>query len=349
MYPNRLLWADLLRISAIFAMVVLHVAAAEWNTAAMHSTEWQIMNIYDSAARWCVPVLIMLSGMLFLNPKKEVSTTQLFKKNILRIFLALLFWGIAYQLFKYYRYNVSLTFQTTSAIFYKILFGIPRYHLWFLYTIIGLYLLTPALRIFVANSKKKDIVYVLWLFFIIGTCVPLVNTILKLNQLSYSLNKLLPELTGYAGYYLAGYYFSAYELSKKHKITIYILGVVSVLFTILFTSYISFKTDEKIGALYEYLLPTTLFISFAVFIAFRRFFKTTNLKNNTLITHLSVCTFGIYLTHDFFIQLLSMSGITALSFSPLVSIPVLSVLIFSLSYFFTSIIRTIPIVKKYIT
>lgn len=349
MYPNRLLWADMLRITAIFAMVLLHVAAAEWNSVRVDSTEWQAMNLYDGAVRWCVPVLIMLSGMLFLNPKKDVPISKLFKKNILRIFLALVFWGIAYQLFKYYRYNVSITFQTASAILYKILFGIPRYHLWFLYTIIGLYLLTPALRLFIANSKKKDIEYVLWLFFIIGTCFPLVNTIFKINHLPYTLNKLIPELTGYVGYYIAGYYFTTYELQKKHKIGLYIAGIASVLFTIVFTAIISHIQQEKQDVMYVYLLPNTLFASFAIFIAFRDGLKTINLKNDKIISHLSLCTFGIYLTHDFFIQLLSMTGITTLSFSPFISIPVLSLLIFSLSYFFTSIIRTIPIVKKYIT
>ena len=129
----------------------------------------------------------------------------------------------------------------------------------------------------------------------------------------------------------------------------YLLGLSSILFTILFTAFISFRTNEKNGVMYDYLLPNTLFAAFAVFIAFQSFFKTKSFKNNALITHLSVATFGIYLTHDFFIQLLSMSGITTLSFSPLVSIPVLSVLIFSLSYFLTSIIRTIPTAKKYLT
>ena len=56
--------------------------------------------------------------------------------------------------------------------FAKIPFGPPWYHLWYLYMLIGLYLLVPLYRIFTKNTTEKQFLYLLILFFIFGLCLP---------------------------------------------------------------------------------------------------------------------------------------------------------------------------------
>ena len=70
---NRIVYADLLRIIATFAVIVLHVSVSKWYESPIREYNWQMFNIYDSLVRWSVPVFVMISGMFFLNPNKEID------------------------------------------------------------------------------------------------------------------------------------------------------------------------------------------------------------------------------------------------------------------------------------
>ena len=93
---GRLLYADVLRIFAAIAVIILHTSSFDWYSTPVSSYEWQMFNIYDSATRWCVPVFLMLSGMLFLNVEKPMPTSRIYLKYIPRILSALVFWGVFY-------------------------------------------------------------------------------------------------------------------------------------------------------------------------------------------------------------------------------------------------------------
>ena len=82
---KRIVYADLLRIIATFAVIVLHVSASKWYDTPVKDFNWQIYNLYDSLVRWSVPIFVMLSGMFFLNPEKFIPTSNIIKKYIFRI------------------------------------------------------------------------------------------------------------------------------------------------------------------------------------------------------------------------------------------------------------------------
>lgn len=112
---KRIVYADLLRIFATFAVIVLHVSASKWSDTPVKDFNWQIYNLYDSLVRWAVPIFVMLSGMFFLNPEKFISTSNIIKKYIFRILLAIIVWGLFYQAYeiigKFIFKNESITFK----------------------------------------------------------------------------------------------------------------------------------------------------------------------------------------------------------------------------------------------
>ncbi|GHU57663.1 hypothetical protein FACS189444_0110 [Spirochaetia bacterium] len=190
------------------------------------------------------------------------------------------------------------------------------------------------------------------MFFIIGTCFPLIN--LFLNNISFFKGReiFLPvvELTGYIGYYVAGYYFATYELQTKAKTIINISAVVSLLFTIIVTSFVSIYKNEPVGVLYGYLLPTTMFIAYALFVFFKENYVKIKIsqKMEMIIIKISKDTFGIYLIHALIIQIFGIIGINTLIINPILSIPVISIVVMVISYIGAIIIRKIPILKEYI-
>jgi len=155
------------------------------------------------------------------------------------------------------------------------------------------------------------------------------------------------ELTGYVGYYIAGYYFAHYKTNGKIKIGIYILSIFSILFTIVGTSLEAYQRQAAIGTLYGYLLPNTMFVAYGVFLLFQQFFEKIKFSEKTerIILKISKNTFGIYLVHVLVINLLYKIGINTLTINPILSIPSLSVLAMIISLIITKIISKV----KYIT
>ena len=54
---GRLAYADLLRVFASLAVIVCHLASRQISAVAVGSQNWQVFNLYNGLARWCVPVL----------------------------------------------------------------------------------------------------------------------------------------------------------------------------------------------------------------------------------------------------------------------------------------------------
>ena len=70
---ERIIHYDLLRIVAAFSVVMLHSTAQYWYTLDIYSSEWIIANTYDAIFRFGVPIFVMMSGALLLNPGYELN------------------------------------------------------------------------------------------------------------------------------------------------------------------------------------------------------------------------------------------------------------------------------------
>lgn len=366
---QRLFYADLLRIFSAFGVIVIHVGASGWYTKAAYTLDWQIMNMWHDISRWSVPLFVMISGMFNIE---KFDTEQPLRigikkivKKIVHIYCALVFWTIFYKIFSpvISNYNIKeffinpLLFLNVSEIIYypyKAISGDSWFHLWFLYMIIGLYILTPLVKTFVMNCKRSYLEYFLIIVFTIGMGIPFynfVNTLKDIPLLPHSIHILMPELSGYIGYYIAGYYFSKYKLSKKMEYIFYGLGILSILFTVLGTSFISIKRNELNQTLLVPTAPNVMIQTIAIFLFIRKKFE--NIRFSTIcsnvITSISKCSFGIYLIHAFMITFVnSYFGLYWNTFNPMISVPIICIVVFLLSYIVSFIFSKIPVLKKYI-
>ncbi len=193
---------DLIRTFAIILVIMLHAATEPITIANQMSPEgvilWWTTNIYDSLARPAVPLFVMLSGALLLQPAKlEEPLSVFFKKRLNRIGLPFLFWGAAYFAWRVFVNGETLTANT---ILEGILTG-PYFHFWFFYLLVGLYLLTPVLRVLVAYIKRRTFSFLLILWFLGTAIVPILSLFTD-----YRLNSNVFILTGWLGYFLMGAY-----------------------------------------------------------------------------------------------------------------------------------------------
>ena len=346
---NRILWIDILRIISAFAVIILHIAAkGSFEQFGARTFEWQICNFYNSISRFCVPVFVMVSGVFLLNPERNYSIKILFQKKILRIIISFLFWSIFYTIVEIIKTHNLETIQWKT-----LLFGIIKghFHMWFMYMIIGLYIITPLIRMI--NKDEKMTVYYLVLSFIFVFIYNPLNFFPPIKELlAISVSQLgLSVISGFSGYFILGYYLSRHKLSYSTRKCIYIIGVLAIIGTIGINGCLGYYyNNHHIVLMYNYLYPNILFMSIFVFVYFQYNFQSVHFSENIekIVSYIGKLSFGIYLVHAFYFENIHIIGINHFFCNPIFSIPIVSILIFLLSLITVYIINKIPYINKYI-
>jgi len=289
----------------------------------------------------------MISGAFLLNPEKQMTLGFLFHKYISRIVLAFVFWSAIYSI----SLNI-MKFRSFSAEFLVSVlkdFLIGHYHLWFLFMIFGLYLVSPFLKKITEERRLSE--YYIFLFLIFGLLIPFLQ-----KSSLFSVTAVLTErmhfhfVLGFSGYFVIGFFLLTHSIATWLKVLIYIAGVTGTLATIIFTSLISIAGNTPNEFFYSYLSPNVAASSIAIFLFFKEKVSriTLPVRLSKSISKLSLCAFGIYLVHDFYNIALKAVGLTTLSFNPLFSVPIISIIVFLLSLATILLLKRIPLLRRFI-
>lgn len=337
---------DLLRIFACFMVLVLHVSAHNWGRTSPESIEWQIFNIYDVLVRSAVPLFFMLSGKLFLS-RDDISLIRLFYKNILKIIFAYFLWSFLYAIDQ-----VGIRSIISSPDFTH-LFSITvdsKYHLWYLPALISVYLLIP---VFISMKSYKDgkiLIYTTILFFVFA----IVKYSVMLLPINQSFKELLQKFNfsfdSYCGYFIFGYILDKFKekLRRIPSIILLLIFFITVSITAAGSYFLSINSGTGVSTLYNNFFISTFIEAAIVFLLFIRLSQLHfNKTIGTIVTKVSGYTFFVYLFHPFIIEHLSLwFNFDSLSFTPIISIPIISALLFVLCVAMAMIIDKIPIIRK---
>lgn len=347
---SRILYIDILRIVSIFAVVVLHISApfaANMNTYGVKW--WWVGNILDSATRWSVPVLIIISGRLMLYNDKEEKISLFLRKRLIKVIIPLVFWSLIYMLRKN-KSSLQWDMSLFTLFLENLYTGNVHIHLWYLYMLFGLYLITPIIKTYVNNANKGSLIYFLIVWFLSNGIIVFLEKFIEYN-IGFNLSFFHWSL----GYYILGFFFEKHSPSRNQRKVFYILGLIGLIVTV-YGTYVLTKnnTGKLIEHLYSYLAPNVIFISLMVYLLFKNinwnYFIGDNLIINKLILNFNKTSFGIYLVHLFVLDIISSGdiGITikASSFNPVIGIPLVSIITFIISHYFVVILQRIPLLNK---
>ena len=257
---------DILRIFAFVFIVMLHTLNRQYGL-----TVWMSGYAVISIG---VNLFIMISGYLLLDRTETVK--EFFRKRFFSILPLFIIFNIIYIYF----YNHSfITIKKISA---------P--HFWYIYMILGLYLLTPWLRK-VLQYAEKETFYVVILWFLCNVLNPYMQ-FFRFPKIPFSQF----SITGFIGYYILGYYLKKYRYKLEKIPFICVIGVyiTGFLISVLSTKYVLVTTGNRISDFFDKNSLGTFFMSVSFFIFWIKF----NFKNrNKVIRMISDSTYFAYLIH----------------------------------------------------
>lgn len=325
---------DILRILAALSVIIFHVLCSSANNdPEVPRCLYDAVIAFSSALQWHLSVFFMITGYLWLSDEKECT----FKKmvpNIRRFLLVLATFGFGYAILERIFVARSVSIALLAASLQDVLNGQLWDHMWFVYSIIGIYLVLPVLKPFFHNCSFSAIATLTGSLFVFTIVSPVVK-----NGLGYSIPIPFP-IQEHMFYVCVG------GMIAKWKPTQHKIAIASALI-FLFSMSTAFFVQIH-AAQYDFCIPllsctsaVNLFIAVTIF--------TNDASEKLWIRNISDCTFGIYLLHPLFINIMiKLFHIYPLRWQPVVSIIGISALIAGLSYLFTYLLRKIWWIKRYI-
>lgn len=334
---------DVLRVFATCAVVLMHTVTGVTGTMDLSGYARRpgaYQAIVDLTA-WSVPVFLMISGYLFLRPEKEIRFREMLFKYCRRILLALILFGIPYSFLELLAQERVFRLEMLWEAVVNTALGHSWAHMWYLYTILILYALTPLMK-WVLDRAPRGTVYVVLLVLAVGCgFLPFLEKLTGENMIN------LPETGIYLFYYLCGYVFACRKKTPgtgEGVIWLSAAGIIGI-FEIFSRLLPGVLKDFSVVMGYSY--PVTVIQAVCVFAGFQ------SLKIGTektgLFERVGELCFGIYLTHPVFLNVFyKFLGITLLDMSFLTGLLLFFGMALMGAALLSFILRLIPVMRKYV-
>lgn len=286
-------WLDLARVVAIVAVVMVHVVVPVMAVAERGDPAWWIAAGLNAASRWCVPVFLMVSGALLLEPSRSGPVGAFYLKRLRRVGVPLVVWTAFYL---WYREAVRGEDIGPEQVLQLVASGEPFLQLYFLYVVAGLTLLTPFLRLVTRNGSRETVTVMAAVFFAIAV----------LNQALMSFvpvggTNALTIWVPYVGYYVAGWVLRDTLLRGAQTVwAVVVLAstvVATTLWALVLTDYV-----------FSYATPLVVVMSLAALLLLHRVGERLpdgrGGSGGSVLRWMSDLSFGVFLVHPVFLDVL---------------------------------------------
>ncbi len=327
----RLAYGDTVRVVGLLAVLLIHVCGfGRRPPLAEDMVGWWVCNILSSLSQWAVPVFVMLSGALLLDPNRQETPLAFAKKRFFRVGIPLLFWC-----YFYLSWTNPKGMSVQSWEFLRQ--GRPYYHLYFLFIIAGLYLFTPLLRglIRFLGDKERG-----WL----GAITLIIAALTALWRPEAEERTAWTLFIPYVGYYVLGF-------SLKRRTGDPLTPLLGLMGWLLASAYLVFgewvrASEVESAQPLRYMIqghfsPAIILESLGVFIFLREWVR----RESLWVRQLAQLSLGIYLLHPFLLEELSRVGMSNRWHGPAIGVPMTTLLLLGLSTLAVYLIQRAPFAK----
>lgn len=367
---KRIAYLSYIRAAACLAIVLLHTVDVavmlykdKLTTGAINTS---LGIVY--CMMWAVPCFVMVTGALLLDKNRDITIKKTFSKYILRIVIALVAFSVIFALFDMLMNREPFGAGFLLTALKNAVAGEGWAHMWYLYLLIGLYLLMIFYKLIADHAKDKQYRYLLLIYFIFLSVLPLTG------MLDLKIGFYIHVSTIYPFYLFAGHAVNSGKL-RLPLILCIILAFAGIGGLIGSTILDSRSPVISKGNLLGYSSVFVILLSVAVFAAFSHL-KDRGRGHITVsgdagagdvlkedgrgvkeagpgfikrfVLEADRCSFGIYLIHMIFVRLVFRYWkLNPYATEPTILIFIgVTIAIFLVSFGITYIFKLIPGVKK---
>lgn len=292
---------DIAKIAAIVAVVTVHVTARpneEFHV--LTDQAWLATTVIETALRWCVPLFVMVSGLLLLTARTATQPpADFYRRRAARVAIPLIGWSLFARVFNELQ-GIPVSLEEHIQTIYA---GVPYYHLYFLYVIAGLYLICPLLARAISALSQRQLaitsIVALALGFLWGGVPP---------WLPATGSNAFSQFVPFVGYFLAGCWLARVQLNRRVVPTcVAVFATLLIASTIGTNFFVSTHGLELGRYLYSYLSPPVILMSICVFLVLRALTERREargpIRHTRALHFVGEATFGIFLIHPFLFSL----------------------------------------------
>lgn len=327
---NNIGWVDLLRVMACFMVVFSHSCDAFVAQFDADRASFLTGVFGGSLMRASVPLFVMMTGVLLLPVGQGYDLVSFYRKRIGRILPPLVFWSVALPLLMYAYFNyinpstcnpqVAVGGYTVQQLVQRIYtfvfnFNFDTTPLWYLYMLIGLYLLMPVLNAWLVQASQRELKVVLGLW-VVSLFLPYLKMLAPvlgyqgnygnmelLGMCDWNIYGTFYYFSGFVGYLVLAYYLKQYPLQWSwSKMLAIMIPLFVAGYAITAGGYI--LTQEHFPGNYAYLEIVWYFNGINVFMMTLPLFAIVQkmaVRSRRWLSRLASLAFGIYLCHFVFV------------------------------------------------
>jgi len=328
-------WSGIFRVFTVLCLILLLLAR--------QTGDGEAQGVYESLTLWAVPAIFLCWGMTALEDRSSLGENLL--TLVLPCFALLVFWGALYAIVAHLLRGGALTLAGVLGALKSAAMGNTHFHLWLIYPLLGLYLVTPVLGRFVTSASRGEVVYLMALCLVFASLLPVGAALWPEHVLVRLLERLQVHLVlGWAGYFVAGWYFKHYVISRISEYILYILGVLGLAVTLLAP-----RLPGGSGVWRGYTAPGVALTAIALCVLFRYVLGISDERSRrSAVNALGEYAFGIYLVHQLWVLVMDWLGIPLLPFAPVLALPVMALILFLLSAPVAWLVYIIPGAGKWL-
>ncbi len=279
---NRNYGIDLLRLFAMFMVVILHTLGHGGVLNAATDEKSRLVWIFEIGAYCAVNCYAMISGYVSYSDKEKPYKYSKF----VTMWLQVVFYSFGITVLWNYLGKVVVD----ANVIKNSLLPVSTSHYWYFSAYAGLFFMIPWINRFVRNISKNDMTRFVVVVFLVFSCysnycITKYGDVFKLGN-GYTFVWLVIM-------YLIGAWLKKCEIPKKTKA---VSAIVTLIICMTVTCLLKFFSLENKDFFVSYISPTVILMAICYVILFskmkfNRFF-------NAIIKFFAPATFGVYLIHE---------------------------------------------------
>ena len=317
---NRENALDLLRILSAFLVIGTHVYTISYHAVSAVYSETGVLSasvLYYKAFRLlaeaAVCVFFMLSGAFIVASRSTADFGSFYKKTWKRLGIPTILFSVFYFFEHIFVMNVSGQLAgyenpfsvSVQSVLLRTAQGKPEDHLWYMFCLIGIYLICPFVALFKNAASEKTFKRMIWIVYIWGTASNLVQN----PEYYWSIGLC----AGMLGIFLLGYLAHEWGLRLKASHSRFAGGFL--LLPGLFIVGLALLTDLYLHKVFVALARTSPYNPFYPLAAFFFVAAFTSMDLKTDFGRLSAPTLWVYLLHPVIMNLVLIAESKLLSVS----------------------------------